>query len=98
MRQGEYGRYRKSVDMSQTDFPVVIDDRYFENYQTGFECVYGTLVVTESEVLEFGRNFLRHGRTPMNHRRAKDLNRRLYNRDTVGFVPSEIDCRAIQRG
>ena len=45
------------MDMSQSDFSAPIDDRYFEDYRPGFECVYGPVAVTEAEVVEFGRKF-----------------------------------------
>ncbi|MGZ9073675.1 MAG: MaoC family dehydratase [Rhodoplanes sp.] len=43
--------------MSQSDFSAPIDDRYFEDYRPGFECVYGPVAVTEAEVVEFGHKF-----------------------------------------
>jgi acyl dehydratase len=43
--------------MSQPDFSAPIYDRYFEDYVPGFEQVYGTVAVTEGEVLEFGRRY-----------------------------------------
>jgi acyl dehydratase len=43
--------------MSQSNFSAPVDDRYFEDYLPGFEQVYGSVAVTEAEVLEFGRRF-----------------------------------------
>lgn len=43
--------------MRQADFTAPIGDRYFEDYRPGFEQVYGTVAVTEAEVLEFGRRY-----------------------------------------
>jgi acyl dehydratase len=43
--------------MSQPDFAAPIEDRYFEDYRPGFEHIYGTVAVTEEEVLEFGRRY-----------------------------------------
>lgn len=43
--------------MTSSDFSAPIGERHFEDYRPGFEAVYGTAVVTETEVLEFGRRF-----------------------------------------
>jgi acyl dehydratase len=39
------------------DFPVPVDDRYFEDYQPGSVYEYGYITVSEAEILEFARAF-----------------------------------------
>jgi acyl dehydratase len=39
------------------DFPVPIDDRYFEDYTPGAAYEYGYITVTEAEILDFARAF-----------------------------------------
>lgn len=39
------------------DFPVPIDERYFEDYVPGSVFEYGTMTVSEADVIEFGRRF-----------------------------------------
>lgn len=41
----------------QPDFSVPIDERHFEDYVPGFEQVYGTVSVTEADILEFARRW-----------------------------------------
>lgn len=43
--------------MSHPDFARPIDDRYFEDYVPGFEQVYGSVTVTETELLDFARRY-----------------------------------------
>lgn len=43
--------------LGAADFPVPIDDRYFEDYVPGATYEYGHLVVTEREIVEFARRF-----------------------------------------
>jgi acyl dehydratase len=43
--------------MGQSDFSAPVDDRYFEDYLPGCEQVYGSVAVTEADILEFGRRF-----------------------------------------
>ena len=46
-----------STTLSSDDFPVPIDDRYFEDYRPAAVYEYGYLTVTEAEILEFARRF-----------------------------------------
>ena len=39
------------------DFPVPIDDRYFEDYIPGSVFEYGTVTVSEADIIDFGRRF-----------------------------------------
>jgi acyl dehydratase len=39
------------------DFPVPVDDRYFEDYQPGASYEYGYMTVSEEEILRFAREF-----------------------------------------
>ena len=39
------------------DFPVPIDDRYFEDYLPGSVFEYGTATVSEGDIIDFGRRF-----------------------------------------
>jgi acyl dehydratase len=39
------------------DFPVPTDDRYFEDYIPGSVFEYGTITVSEADIIEFGRRF-----------------------------------------
>jgi acyl dehydratase len=43
--------------LSEADFPVPIDDRYYEDYQTGAIYEYGYATVAEEEILDFARRF-----------------------------------------
>lgn len=43
--------------MIQTDLPVAIDDRHFEDYPLGAVLRYGPVVVDESAIIDFGRQF-----------------------------------------
>lgn len=45
------------MDEQRPDFPVPIEHRYFEDYTPGFERVYGTVRVTEAEILEFAQRW-----------------------------------------
>jgi acyl dehydratase len=40
-----------------TDFAAPIDDRFFEDYVTGHVHEFGSIDITEEEILEFGRRF-----------------------------------------
>jgi len=46
-----------STKVLTDDFPVPVDDRYFEDYQPGAVYEYGYITVTEEEILEFARAF-----------------------------------------
>ena len=39
------------------DFDAPRDDRFFEDYQVGAKYSYGSIAVTEAEIVEFGRRF-----------------------------------------
>ena len=39
------------------DFPVPIDDRYFEDYIPGSVFEFGTVAVSEADIIDFGRRF-----------------------------------------
>jgi acyl dehydratase len=43
--------------LSDDDFAVPIDDRYFEDYVQGAVYEYGYITVTEAEILDFARAF-----------------------------------------
>jgi acyl dehydratase len=43
--------------LSDTDFTVPIDDRYFEDYQVGAVYEYGYLAVTEEDIVGFAEQF-----------------------------------------
>jgi acyl dehydratase len=43
--------------MNDSDFPTPITDRYFEDYRPGFVGEYGSITVSEDQILEFGRQF-----------------------------------------
>jgi acyl dehydratase len=43
--------------LSDDDFAAPIDDRYFEDYAPGAVYEYGTVTVTEPEILDFARKF-----------------------------------------
>jgi acyl dehydratase len=43
--------------LSEPDFAVPVDDRYFEDYVPGAVHEYGYISVTEAEILEFARAF-----------------------------------------
>lgn len=43
--------------LSERDFDVPIDDRYFEDYVPGSTYQYGHIVVTEPEILDFAHSF-----------------------------------------
>ena len=43
--------------LSDDDFAVPIDDRYFEDYVPGAVYEYGYITVTEAEILDFARAF-----------------------------------------
>lgn len=43
--------------LSDDDFAVPIDDRYFEDYVQGAVYEYGYVTVTEAEILDFARKF-----------------------------------------
>jgi acyl dehydratase len=43
--------------LSDDDFPVRTDDRYFEDYVPGAVYEYGYITVSEAEILEFARAF-----------------------------------------
>ena len=43
--------------LSDTDFAVAIDDRYFEDYAPGAVYEYGHIVVTAEEIVEFAQRF-----------------------------------------
>ena len=43
--------------LSDSDFTVPIDDRYFEDYTPGAVYEYGSITVTEAEIVDFARAF-----------------------------------------
>jgi acyl dehydratase len=43
--------------MNTSDFSSPITDRYFEDYQPGFVGEYGSIAVTEDEIIEFAKRF-----------------------------------------
>src|SRR5260370_20044789 len=43
--------------LSDDDFSVPIDDRYFEDYKPGAVYEYGHITVSETEILDFARAF-----------------------------------------
>ncbi|GAA3929559.1 hypothetical protein GCM10023085_08670 [Actinomadura viridis] len=43
--------------LSDSDFAVPVDDRYFEDYRPGAVYEYGYITVTEEEILEFAERF-----------------------------------------
>jgi acyl dehydratase len=43
--------------LSEADFAVPIEDRYYEDYQPGAVYEYGYATVTEAEILAFARQF-----------------------------------------
>ena len=46
-----------STSIGQSDFPVPIDDRYFEDYVPNSVYEYGSITISEEEILEFARKF-----------------------------------------
>lgn len=45
------------MPLSPTDFAAPVEDRWFEDYLPGAVYEYGSTVVGEAEILEFGRRF-----------------------------------------
>jgi acyl dehydratase len=45
------------VALSATDFSAPIDDRYFEDYLPGTVYEYGSITVTEAEIIDFARRY-----------------------------------------
>jgi len=43
--------------MNTSDFPTPITDRYFEDYRPGFVGEYGSITVSEDEIIEFAKRF-----------------------------------------
>jgi acyl dehydratase len=43
--------------LSDTDFAVPVEDRYFEDYQPGAVYEYGFRTVTEAEIVEFAQRY-----------------------------------------
>ncbi len=43
--------------MSATDFAAPIEDRYFEDYAPGAVHEYGSIAVTEAEIIDFARRY-----------------------------------------
>jgi acyl dehydratase len=43
--------------MATTEFAVPVESRYFEDYIAGGVYEYGTITVTESEIIEFAKQF-----------------------------------------
>jgi acyl dehydratase len=43
--------------LSSPDFPTPIEDRYFEDYVTGSVYEYGSITVSQAEILEFASRF-----------------------------------------
>ncbi|MFF4249722.1 MaoC family dehydratase [Streptomyces sp. NPDC001663] len=46
-----------TTTLSDTDFAVPIDDRYFEDYVPGAVYVYGSITMTEEDILRFAGEF-----------------------------------------
>ena len=46
-----------SASIGKSDFPVPIDDRYFEDYIPDSVYEYGSITISEQEILEFARKF-----------------------------------------
>lgn len=46
-----------STSLGESDFPVPIDDRYFEDYIPDSVYEYGSITISEQEILEFGSKF-----------------------------------------
>jgi acyl dehydratase len=46
-----------STSIGESDFPVPIDDRYFEDYIPDSVYEYGSITISEQEILEFGSKF-----------------------------------------
>ncbi len=40
-----------------TDFPTTVDDRYFEDYLAGHVHQFGSVTVSEAEIVEFARRY-----------------------------------------
>ena len=47
----------QEVALSATDFAVPIEERYFEDYQPGAVYEYGSVAVTEAEIIDFARRY-----------------------------------------
>ncbi len=47
----------REVPLSATDFAAPIDDRYFEDYLPGAVYEYGSIAVTEAEIIDFARRY-----------------------------------------
>ena len=43
--------------LSATDFSAPVDDRWFEDYTAGFVVEYGSVPVSEADIIEFARRF-----------------------------------------
>ena len=46
-----------TTTLSDADFAVPIEDRYFEDYVPGAVYVYGSITMTEEDILRFAREF-----------------------------------------
>ena len=46
-----------STSIGESDFPVPIDDRYFDDYVPDSVYEYGSITISEQEILEFGSKF-----------------------------------------
>jgi acyl dehydratase len=51
------GEKRVSASIGQSDFPVPIDDRYFEDYIPDSVYEYGSITISRQEILEFARKY-----------------------------------------
>jgi acyl dehydratase len=51
------GEKRVSASIGQSDFPVPIDDRYFEDYIPDSVYEYGSITISKQEILEFARKY-----------------------------------------
>jgi len=47
----------REVPLSATDFAAPIEDRHFEDYLPGAVYEYGSIAVTEAEIIDFGRRY-----------------------------------------
>ena len=46
-----------TTSMGKSDFPVPVDDRYFEDYVPDSVYEYGSITVSQSEILNFAKKF-----------------------------------------
>lgn len=49
--------HRETKVLGSDDFAVPIDDRYFEDYHVGAVYEYGSIIVSEAEILDFAERY-----------------------------------------